>query len=509
MVGSALVLAAVLAAAAPFADSTRCMACHNGIVTAAGEDVSIGSDWRSSMMANAARDPYWQAAVRRETTDHAAASAAIQNECSACHMPMMRYEAKSAGRMGEVFAHLPVGAVPTPAAALAADGVSCTLCHRISPSSEDGFNAGFTIDPSGAVFGSAAVDRGRVRVMQSATMLTPTESMHLQSSAVCASCHTLYTHALDRNGRDAGTLPEQVPFLEWRHSSFRGRQSCASCHMPLVKNELVPFSSVVPLPRARFARHQFRGGNFFMARLLNRHRTNLGVNALPQELTSSAQRTIEHLATETAALEVDRVTREGGRLTADLVVTSFAGHKLPTAYPSRRAWLHVRVLDAAGAVVFESGRFNPDGSIAGNDNDADAARFEPHHVTIDSPDDVQIYETVLADSEGNVTTGLIAATRYLKDNRVLPRGFDKNSAEADFRVRGEAADDEDFIDGSDRVHCAIDLGDAKGPFRIEAALMYQPIAYRWAQNLPQFAPLYDEMAGASATVLAKAAAMTE
>ena len=34
--------------------------------SAAGEDLSIGFAWRASIMANAARDPYWQAAVRRE-----------------------------------------------------------------------------------------------------------------------------------------------------------------------------------------------------------------------------------------------------------------------------------------------------------------------------------------------------------------------------------------------------------------------------------------------------------
>ena len=42
-----------------FVTSDRCLACHNGLVTPTGEDVSIGVGWRPSMMANAARDPYW------------------------------------------------------------------------------------------------------------------------------------------------------------------------------------------------------------------------------------------------------------------------------------------------------------------------------------------------------------------------------------------------------------------------------------------------------------------
>ena len=50
---------------AVFETSDRCMACHNGLRAPSGEDVSIGAAWRSSMMANSSRDPYWQAGVRR------------------------------------------------------------------------------------------------------------------------------------------------------------------------------------------------------------------------------------------------------------------------------------------------------------------------------------------------------------------------------------------------------------------------------------------------------------
>ncbi|HMF01272.1 MAG TPA: hypothetical protein VKK06_15390, partial [Terriglobia bacterium] len=50
-----------------FQTSDRCFACHNGLSTSAGEDISIGFAWRASIMANSARDPYWQAGVRRET----------------------------------------------------------------------------------------------------------------------------------------------------------------------------------------------------------------------------------------------------------------------------------------------------------------------------------------------------------------------------------------------------------------------------------------------------------
>src|SRR5690606_22987753 len=71
VIGAALGARGEAAAPTPrlFAASDACLACHNGLVTPSGEDVSIGSQWRASIMANSARDPYWQAAVRREIMD--------------------------------------------------------------------------------------------------------------------------------------------------------------------------------------------------------------------------------------------------------------------------------------------------------------------------------------------------------------------------------------------------------------------------------------------------------
>ena len=77
------------------------------MTTSAGKDFSIGLEWQASAMANSARDPYWQGSVRRETIDHPESKAAIEDECSICHMPVTRYEAKLRGQKGEVFSHLP------------------------------------------------------------------------------------------------------------------------------------------------------------------------------------------------------------------------------------------------------------------------------------------------------------------------------------------------------------------------------------------------------------------
>lgn len=511
---------AAAAPAALFETADRCQACHNGLTTPRGEDASLGIAWRASMMANAARDPYWQAGVRREITQHPSAAAAIEHECSACHMPMMRYEAKAAGKLGGVFAHLPIGAGDTRAHVIAADGVSCTACHQATPAkfgTRESFNAGFVVAAPAApgariAYGPFDVKPGLASVMRSASRFVPMQGSHIQSADFCASCHTLFTHSLGPDGNVVGELPEQVPYLEWRHSRYAKEKSCQDCHMKAVPDPM-PIASVLGEARQGIRRHDFRGSNFFMPRILNKYRNELAVTALPQELDAAALLAEEFLRDEAATLSVGSARVEGGRLLAEIAVENRGGHKLPTAYPSRRAWLHIAVKDAGGAVVFESGRLEADGRIRGNDNDADGARFEAHHDEIASPEDVQIYEPILGNPAGGVTTGLIEAVTYLKDNRLLPHGFDKATAGHDIAVAGEAATDANFAGGGDRVRLNAPVGSASGPFSVEVELLYQPIGYRWAQNLgpykaamepSRFLEYYRAMGAASAARLTRA-----
>jgi hypothetical protein len=504
--------------AAMFTPSRECMACHNGLVAPSGEDVSIGLAWRASMMANSSRDPYWHASVRREVLDHPTRGADIEDECAICHMPMIRAQAHAEGRKAQVFAHLPIGRGEDDDDLLAADGVSCTLCHQITDErfgTRESFVGGFVLakpERGGRrMFGPFEPDHGRTAIMRSVTGHEQTEGAHVRQSELCATCHTLITEALGPNGEAIGSIPEQVPYQEWRHSAYREERSCQSCHMPEVAGE-TRIASVAGEARSGLHKHTFVGGNFFMLRMLNRFRQELGVGALASELDSSAARTVQQLGTQSAEVAIASSSLADGRLQFDVAVTNITGHKLPTGYPSRRAWLHVTVRDRQGQTVFESGAIDPEGRIRGNDNDADPARVEPHYTEIRQPDAVQIYESVMGDSRGMPTTGLLQATSFLKDNRLLPRGFDKASAEPDIAVRGAALQDADFAGGGDRVRYLVAPGSATGPFEIDVDLRYQPISFRWAQNLrPYDAPeprrfvrYYESMASGSSTVLAHA-----
>jgi hypothetical protein len=511
-----------------FTHSENCVACHNNLTTPTGEDVSIGSTWRSTMMANSSRDPYWQASVRRETIDHPTRSADIQDECAACHMPMTTRIERAAGGKGQVFAHLTAPASGNGDDAemhrLASDSISCTVCHQIAPDklgTPESFNSNFVMRPTPAdgarvVFGPYKIDAGRKTIMRSVTGFVQAEAPHIKESELCASCHTLITEAFGPNGEVIGRLPEQMNYQEWQHSAFNAeKRGCQSCHMPRAEGP-IRASSVLGDSRPTLSRHLFVGGNAFMVRMLNKYRAELGVEALPSELEATANATVRQLREETATLTVSSPQQANDVLAFDVNVRNLSGHKFPTGYPARRTWLHVTVRDGRGAVVFESGAVEASGAIAGNDSDVEGARYEPHYETITEAGQVQIYEPILGDRNGAPTTGLLTAVRYLKDNRLLPRGFDKATADADIGVYGSAAQDANFGSEGDQLEYRISTT-AAGPFRVEAELVYQSIGYRWAHNLDtydapepkRFVSYYKASAAGSSVVVANATSRTQ
>lgn len=509
-----------------FHSSDRCVACHNGMKTSEGEDISIGFDWEASIMANSSRDPYWQGSVRRETIDHPESSTFIQNDCSICHMPAVRLADRDAGRDTHVFARFPFQklAAKTPQLQRAAqDGVTCSVCHQIK---NDGLGTDRTFNGNVVIgsgvhegqrpeFGPFAVDHGHQTIMHSSTGgFLPEDSAHIRDAALCGSCHTLYTTALGPGGSKLGQFPEQVPYQEWQHSSYNGKKTCQECHMPVV-TEPVPVTVLYGPKRTGMHRHVFVGGNFVLENFLKDHPDELATDARPQDLQAAIKRITDFLQTESAEVAIESIRIGDDNLSIHVHAQNLTGHKLPTAYPSRRAWLHLAVLDAQGHTIFESGALRPDGSIVGNANDDDPLQYEPHYRKITSPDQVEIYEPILGDSSGHVTTGLLNTVRYLKDNRLLPEGFDKASASKDIAVVGEASDDPGFRAGGSEIDYVVPTNNASGPFHIEVELWYQPIGFRWAHNLapynaaePQRLVRYYESASRlSAVVLAKATAI--
>ena len=470
-----------------FSASGACSMCHTRSVDESGNDVSIDSAWRASIKAQAARDPYFQASVRAEAEEFPEQRAMIESSCATCHAPMADYTAGVDGQAGLL---LDEGFLDAdhPLHDLAVDGVSCTLCHQIRSTNLGSSSASghYLIDteiPQGEreAFGPFTVDEAQARLMQAASGFVPVQATHVTQSELCATCHTLYTPILDSSGNTQGEFPEQVPYLEWYYSNYRNAQTCQACHMPAAKGGVKTATSSTNL-RSPFARHTFYGGNAYMLGMLTTFADELELTASAAQLGAAQAGTLQHLQDETASIAVENVIDGGSSLSADVRIENLAGHKLPTAFPSRRAWIHFTVTDAAGAIVFESGAIGPDGAISGNDNDADASQYEIHYQTINRADQVQIYEAILQAVDGSVTTSVLSAASYLKDNRLLPSGFEKAAPYPDIMVRGGAMEDEDFLGGGDVVTYLVPLS-GSGPYTITADLLFQTVGFRWAQNL--------------------------
>lgn len=482
-----------------FTGSGVCTGCHTFMKDESGADVSLDKSWSASLMANSSKDPYHIATVRSEALHAPELREVVEGKCATCHTPMAVQSALAAGEKTLLLDEGFLGD-DHPLHGLAMDGISCSLCHQVEQDNfgeQASFSGGYLVDfelPAGErlSYGPYEVEAQHVTAMKAASGFIPQQSAHVAEAELCGACHNLVTPYLDAAGQVAGEFPEQAVYSEWLNSEYKETQSCIDCHMPVAQGG-VQLSITGGPPRAPFSQHTFAGGNAFMLRLLHKNGEALGIASHPDNLEQAIRAAEQIVGEQAASLSLENFTLQGSALQGsalqgsvlqgDVVIASLTGHKFPAGYPSRRAWLHITVRDAAGAVVFESGAVDESGRIAGNDNDDDPARFETHYQRLESADQVQIYETILLDTDGAVTTKLLRAAQYAKDNRILPLGFDQQNATSDTLVFGDAAEDADFTAGGDRLKLALDLGEAQGPFTVQVELLYQSIGARWAQNL--------------------------
>ena len=490
------------AKASAFLEAQRCALCHSrsptaiALTTLTGDDASPHGLWRATAMANAFRDPYWRAQMAREVEKAPQNKVAIESLCLRCHAPMASHAARLAGDP-----ELTIEAAANDP--LARDGVSCTVCHQAQP---DGLG-------TAASFGGKLEIRDEKRIfgpytdpapgpMHMHTGYTPTHGEHVTRAALCGACHTLYTQA------HAGSPPflEQAPYLEWRNSAFSDEsgatadsRTCQQCHMPdlgTMKIARAPggfdFNIAV---RDHVRGHAFVGGNALLLDMLREHAAELGVDAPATALQRMADATRAQLAHSTARIEVLGAHRTASGLEFDVRVQNLCGHKLPTGYPARRAWIEVTVR-AGREAMFASGEVDARGSLVGV---ADELAI-PHCDRVESANQVPVYEMVAVDARGNPTTSLTEMVARRKDTRLLPRGWRANGPHADETTPVGVDGDDDFADGADTVSYSIDLGGrGSGQLTVLARLRYQTIPPAWVESLrssatpeaAQFVRMYD------------------
>jgi hypothetical protein len=532
-----------------FVTSDQCMSCHAGLTApfgpsmfvpfgksadygAEGWDVSPHGEWRWTPMGLAGRDPVFYAQVEAELRmidrdfgdDPQNAKnlrEALTDTCFRCHGAMGRRQFasdQSGNHERFTVAHATATVGPHAAhGALARDGVSCAVCHRMQPKPqpahdhrpylqyflESQITGNFNLGPKGEIFGPYKDDEIASYVMSHGTGRTPKQSAYLKSSQLCGSCHTVALPAVDypldeqelavvdevRKGQTVELFQkchhhvEQSTYLEWLNSEYENEvrpdnpkaRTCQDCHMSAgltderhgidrpklqtriaaVQDTTYPEAENLPAAdrlnvrvREDYRRHNFAGLNAFLVELFRQHPDLLGVR--PTDYMTGSQvgaanavasitRTARH---DTADLSVT-TSRDGqGRITAKVLVTNKAGHRFPSGVGFRRAFLTVEVVRPAVGnnpekVVWASGRTNSWGVLVGPEGEplptetfvpdpsTGQQAFQPHHEVIDSETQVQVYETLVRNRKGELTTSFVRGCEIAKDNRLLPRGWRK------------------------------------------------------------------------------------
>ncbi len=317
---------------------------------------------------------------------------------------------------------------------------------------------------------------------------------------------------------------EQATYVEWLNSDFAD-QSCQSCHMPQTYkgNPLsykianiedntfpavptrAPDPDITLVQRDEYHRHALLGINVFALEMFKQFRSELGLYQQDPMLRSPDQTTpgidtaiataLENASDKTALVEVQSLTKTNNAIVADVKITNQVGHSFPSGVGFRRAFVDFQLLDQDGHIVWESGRTNDAGVITDGRGTplptefftASQQTFQRHH-WLDNPitreDQVQIYEELVVNPEGLLTTSFIALDHKVKDNRLQPRGwkatgpFAEETGPVGTCVRNGSDCDPNYADGSGtnlvRYQIPLNARTAKAA-SVRANLYYQSI----------------------------------
>ena len=404
------------------------------------------------------------------------------------------------------------------------------------------FTGKFQVGPADAVYGPYPSGDGFTKVgdnviarsMAASLGILPIFGAQTQQSKLCASCHTIVLPVYDANGNQVmeGGVPktdfEQTTYFEWLNSNFgpsgSSPKECQGCHMPdnfkgvklnfkvaniedstfprmPIEGPITtwPPDELILQTRTDYGRHQLLGVNLFAMEMFDQFRADLGLYKKDLLLPPEAADTSAHLnavqgavmqaQTATAQVTIGSATKTGGNLQSDVTVTNLAGHDLPSGVSFRRAFVDFQVLDASGKVLWESGGTDSDGVIVDTSGTQLATEFfsptqqtiQPHFWAgnpITSDQQVEIYEEMIRDPQGQITTSFISLDNKIKDNRIQPQGRSSSGPHGDILAPEGTGNDPSYQSGCgcSVVRYQIPLTPALATAtKVQATLYYQSI----------------------------------
>lgn len=477
-----------------FLPNNTCKGCHGydpqgiAMVNLQGEDVNLYDDWETSMMGLSGVDPLWKAKVHHEMAVNPSHAAELQNLCTSCHAPMGHYNAFYRNQGLYTLDHLATDS-------LGLSGVGCLSCHAIGEENlGKTFSGQIPYDTTRKAYGP--FPGPMVGPMQLYTNFTPVYSPHVSEGKFCSPCHTLITNTVDLQGNPTGgTYVEQATYHEWLNSAFPNQgRTCQTCHMPQIEDPVKIAVGYIAIPgRSPFNLHTFAGANEQMVRLIKNNKQALGINAPDANFDSTLKAINRMLKNETIDLTIDAPSFDNDTARFAVRLRNRAGHKFPSGYPARKAFVQFVVKKLNGDTLFASGLFNEQGYINGENT-----TYEPHYQTIKSPDQVQIYQIVMGDVNNNPTTVLERGATSLKDNRIPPFGFSTTHSVYDTTlIVGNALNDPDFNktngnegSGADVIHYHIPMNGYLENVSISAKVYFQAVPPTWLNEMRGFSSTF-------------------
>jgi hypothetical protein len=321
----------------------------------------IAAEWRVSAHRWAAMDPAFQRIQEEMAKQNGAESTRY---CGGCHDPISLFSGAK-----NIFVENLTGLAGYQ------EGVSCLACHSIRQTDVKG-NASFVVaQPSRYLFeeasgGAARVARDfliRAYPWQHSAELS---KRLFKTPEYCAACHKQF---IDQEVNKVGWVQLQNQFDNWRKSHWnhpgdaRRTIECRECHMPLVDSRDPASGDVLDYNRSaddgRHRSHRFLGANQAIPVMLKLPGGEEQARLVGKWLEGDFE--IPEIAEKWAKgpavgleLEAPREAAAGETVGVRAVITSNkVGHDFPTGpLDIIQAWVELVVTDAAGRVVFASGR---------------------------------------------------------------------------------------------------------------------------------------------------------